>query len=89
MRKALVAVLLFALLAAPAGATGGFVCRTAGARPIEISLGFGHAPGAPLIATATRLRDNGRDIPVTVPQWWLDTGSFASSWRIRPPCAAS
>jgi hypothetical protein len=72
MNKAFFALPLLAFLAAPAHATGGFVCRTAGPRPIEVSLGFGHAPGAPLIASATRLRDNGRNIPVTAPQWWLD-----------------
>lgn len=56
--------------AAPAHATGGLVCKTAGAKPIEVSLGFGHVPGAPLIAT--RLRDNGRTVPVSAAQWWLD-----------------
>lgn len=72
MRHTLFATPLALLAATPAYATGGFVCRTAGARPIEVSVGFGHAPGAPLIATATRLRDNGRNIPVIAPQWWLD-----------------
>ena len=57
-------------IAAPAHATGGFVCRTAGAEPIEVAVGFGHVPGAPLILT--RLIDNGRDIPVRQSQWWLD-----------------
>jgi hypothetical protein len=60
------------LLAAPAHATGGFQCRTAGARPIAVSVGFGHAPGAPLLKDSTRLTDNGRNVPVTAPQWWLD-----------------
>ena len=60
-----------ALLAAfPAYATGGLVCATAGPNPIEVSVGFGHVPGAPLIAT--RLLDGGRVIPVTSAQWWLD-----------------
>ena len=57
-------------LAAPAQATGGLVCRTAGARPIEVNMGFGHVPGAPLILT--RLLDNGRNVPVRSAQWWLD-----------------
>ena len=56
--------------ATPAHATGGLICRTAGARPVEVSLGFGHVPGSPLIAT--RLRDGGRTVPVTAAQWWLD-----------------
>lgn len=62
------------LVATPAYATGGYVCRTAGARPIEVSLGIGHASGAPLIGT--RLRDNGRSIPVTAAQWWLDNSEL-------------
>ena len=56
--------------AAPAHATGGLVCRTAGAKPIEANLGFGHVPGSPLILT--RLLDSGRNIPVTAAQWWLN-----------------
>ena len=56
--------------AAPAHATGGLVCRTAGARPIEVNVGFGHVPGSPLILT--RLVDGGRVVPVTAAQWWLD-----------------
>lgn len=62
--------MLAIVFAAPAHATGGLVCRTAGARPIEVSVGFGHVPGAPLIAT--RLRVDGRTVPVTAAQWWLD-----------------
>ncbi|MEO6361504.1 MAG: hypothetical protein ABIO43_13170 [Sphingomicrobium sp.] len=66
--------LLFALpllcIAAPVSATGGLVCRTGGARPVEVSVGFGHVPGSPLILT--RLRDAGRTVPVTWAQWWLD-----------------
>ncbi|HKP34505.1 MAG TPA: hypothetical protein VJT70_06970 [Sphingomicrobium sp.] len=58
------------LAAAPADATGGLVCRTANSRPLEVSVGFGHVPGSPLILT--RLLDNGRQIPVRQAQWWLD-----------------
>ena len=68
------ALLLFAPLAAlatsPAYATGGLICRTAGARTIEVSMGFGHVPGSPLILV--RLLDNGRQIPARSAQWWLD-----------------
>ena len=71
MKKFLLMAPMLAL-AAPAQATGGFVCRTAGPQMVEVSVGFGHAPGAPLIATATRLLDNGRVVPVIAPQWWLD-----------------
>lgn len=59
-------------LATPAQATGGLICRTGGARPVEVSIGFGHVPGAPLLADVTRLLDNGRAVPVVAPQWWLD-----------------
>jgi len=57
-------------LTTPAYATGGLVCRTAGARPIEVSLGFGHVHGSPLILV--RLLDAGRNVPVSAAQWWLD-----------------
>jgi hypothetical protein len=58
------------LAATPAQATGGFVCRTAGITPIEVSVGFGHVPGSPLILA--RLTDNRRQVPVQSAQWWLD-----------------
>ena len=70
MNKSLFCLPILLALAAPAHATGGFTCRTAGPRPIEVALGFGHVPGASLFLT--RLSDNGRTIPVTAPQWWLD-----------------
>ena len=56
--------------AAPAHATGGLVCRPAGARPILLSIGFGHVPGSPLLLT--QLIDAGRSVPVSAAQWWLD-----------------
>jgi hypothetical protein len=61
-----------ALLALPAAAqaTGGFTCRTAGPRPVEVAVGFGHVPGAPLFLT--RLIDHRRTVPVRSAQWWLD-----------------
>jgi hypothetical protein len=70
MRKYLLALPLALVAAAPADATGGFVCRTAGARPIQVSVGFGHVPGSPLILT--RLTDSGRNVAVQAAQWWLD-----------------
>lgn len=63
-------VVPISLATIPAHATGGLVCATAGARPIEVSVGFGHVPGSPLIST--RLLDKGRNVPVTAAQWWLD-----------------
>ena len=70
MSRLILCAALSAGLAAPAYATGGLVCRTAGPRPFEVSVGFGHVPGAPLILT--RLIDNGRQVPVKHAQWWLD-----------------
>src|SRR5688500_7503849 len=72
MKRLILASAVLLGLAAPANATGGFVCRTAGARPLQVSVGFGHVAGAPLLRDATRLSDNGRNIPVTAPQWWFD-----------------
>ena len=62
MKKALLLLPLAFAFATPAHATGGLVCRTAGANPIEVSVGFGHVAGAPLISS--RLLDNGRNVPV-------------------------
>lgn len=70
MKTKLFALLLAFVAAPPAQATGGLTCKTAGDRPIEVSLGFQHGSGAPLFLS--RLRDNGRDVPVSAPQWWLD-----------------
>lgn len=72
MHKGIVLAASFglALVAAPAHATGGLQCRTADRSALVISLGFGHVPGAPIIAS--RLSAKGRTIPVSVPQWWFD-----------------
>ena len=59
-----------AVVAAPASATGGFLCKTASKPAIEVAVGFGHVPGAPLVAK--RLRVDGKEVPVLAPQWWLD-----------------
>jgi hypothetical protein len=75
MHKLLFAIALI-VSATSAQATGGFVCRTAGANPIQVSVGFGHVPGAPLLQDSTRLLDSGRNIPVTAPQWWLDNAEL-------------
>ncbi len=72
MKRALLLIGAMFALATPAHATGGFVCRTAGARPIQVSIGFGHVAGAPLLQNSTRLSDNGRTIPTKAPQWWFD-----------------
>src|SRR5688572_1165276 len=58
MKKLLLFAPLALLAATPAHATGGLVCRTAGARPIEVGVDFGHVPGTPIVAL--RLTDSGR-----------------------------
>ena len=70
MKKLLLAMPLAFAAATPARATGGLVCKTAGADPLELSVGFGHVPGSPIILT--RLMDKGRNVPVKDAQWWLD-----------------
>jgi hypothetical protein len=70
MKKIVLAAVLAASAAAPAYAAGGLHCRTAGAQPIEVNLTYGHVFGTPLVAS--RLLDNGRNIPVSAAQWWLD-----------------
>ena len=70
MKTRLLASLAMLLVASPVYATGGLNCSTAGPRPIQVSLGFPHGFGAPIFAA--HLRDNGRNVPVAAPQWWLD-----------------
>lgn len=70
MKHLVLPALMLAAVAAPAQATGGLVCRTAGSRPVEVAVGFGHVPGSPLILT--RLVDAGREVPAKSAQWWLD-----------------
>ena len=72
--KRLLAFALAAIVASPAYATGGFVCRTAGAAAVEVAVGFGHVPGSPLVAR--RLVERGREIPVRDAQWWLDSSEL-------------
>ena len=72
MKKIAFSIAAILLAVTPAHATGGFVCRTAGTRPVQVSIGFGHVVGAVLLQDATRLTDNGRSIPVTAPQRWFD-----------------
>jgi hypothetical protein len=70
MNKSLVLLPLLLALAVPAHATGGLTCRTSGARPIEVSLVIGHT-AVPAVVQA-RLSDNGRKVPVSVAQSWLE-----------------
>ena len=61
-------------LAAPAQATGGYLCKTADGSDVEIAVGFGHVAGAPVVAK--QLKVKGRIVPVEVPQWWLDASEM-------------
>jgi hypothetical protein len=70
MKKLLIPAATLLSVAAPAHATGGLVCRTAGARPIEAWFVVSHTV-VPTIVSA-RLSDGGRDIPVKVAQSWLE-----------------
>jgi hypothetical protein len=71
MNKILIlAAALTAAVAAPAHATGGLVCRTAGAKPVEVSLVVG--PTAVSSVVSARLTDRGRGIPVQIAQSWLE-----------------
>lgn len=76
MKHAFLLSLLLLGLAGPASATGGFTCRTAGARPIIVSVGFGHVAGSQLLTDVTRLTDHGRNVPVKAPQWWFDNSEL-------------
>jgi hypothetical protein len=64
-----VAVAAFGL-AAPAQGSGGVVCRTAGARSIDLRLVISHTAVSSVVSA--RLIDGGRDVPVAVAQSWLD-----------------
>ena len=72
--KATFLLVPLALAAAPAHATGGLICRTAGAKPIETWVVVSHTAVSAVVSA--RLADNGRDIPVAVAQSWLDPNEF-------------
>ena len=73
MKKACFLLPLLAM-AAPAHATGGMTCRTAGPKPVEVSLVIGHTAGSPLVSG--RMVDNGTAIEVRAVQWWLDASEL-------------
>ena len=70
MKRTSILAALIAFGATSAQASGGLTCRTGGPHPVEVALGFGHVPGAPLVGR--RLLDSGRNVPVKDAQWWLD-----------------
>ena len=61
-------------LAAPAQASGGLLCRTAGARPIDLRLVVSHTAVAAVVSA--RLIDDGRDVPVALAQSWIEPGEL-------------
>jgi hypothetical protein len=74
MNKFLIALALALGVAAPAHATGGLLCRTAGQNPTEVSLVISHTAVASVVSA--RLTASSRSIPVTVAQSWLDQDEF-------------
>jgi len=58
--------------ASPANATASLICRTAGARPIEVQMVLGMTAVAHIVQA--RLYDNGKQVDVSVAQAWLDPG---------------
>lgn len=70
MKKIILLVTLTLGTASPAVAAGGMHCRTGGNRPIDVNLTYGHVFGTPLVAS--RMLENGRNVPVAHAQWWLD-----------------
>jgi hypothetical protein len=70
MRKLVILLPLMFLAAAPAKATGGLICRTAGQRPIEIALVVSHTAVSAVVSA--RLSQSGSNVPVSLAQAWLD-----------------
>ena len=70
MNKSLLLLPTLLAIAVPAQATGGLTCRTAGSRPLEVSLVIGHTAVSSMVSA--NLRDNGHRVPVSVAQSWLE-----------------
>ena len=70
MKKTLTIAPFLVLASAPAHASGGLTCRTAGSNPVELGLVIGHTAVASVVSA--RLSDNRREIPVSVAQAWLE-----------------
>jgi len=70
MKKFLVIPLIMFAAATPAHATGGLICRTTGARPVEVALVISHTAVSAIVSA--RLSENRRDVPVTLAQSWLE-----------------
>ncbi len=70
MSKLIFGGLLAIFAASPAFASGGLLCRTGGARPVEVRLVVSHTAVSAVVSA--RLIDGGRDIPVELAQSWLE-----------------
>jgi hypothetical protein len=70
----LLAALATLSVAAPAHATGGLLCRTAGARAIDLRLVISHT-AVPTVVSA-RLIEAGREVPVALAQSWMEPGEI-------------
>ena len=70
MKTRLIVAALALFAASPAYATSSLLCSTAGARPVEVQLVIGN--NAVSAVFQARLSDNGRDVPVTLAQSWLE-----------------
>lgn len=74
MTRLLLTLPLALLATTPAHATGGLLCSTAGARPIDVSLVIGHTAVSSVVSA--RLTDAGANVPVIVAQSWLDSNEI-------------
>src|SRR5215208_1373407 len=74
MRKSLAVLAVSLLIAAPAHATGGLLCRTGGSHPIEVGLVIGHTVASSIVSA--RLRDGGAEVPVHIAHSWLDANEL-------------
>lgn len=59
-------------VASPAHATGSLICRTGGARPVEVQMVIGMTAVSHIVQA--RLYDDGRQVDVSVAQAWLEPG---------------
>ena len=74
MKNALLLLPVLLAAAAPAHATSGMTCRTAGAKPVEVSLVIGNTTGSPIVSAP--MGHNGAAIEVRAVQWWLDSSEL-------------
>ena len=63
-----------AALSAPAHATTGLICSTAGSPPIHLALAISHTAVPSVVSV--RLTDNRREVPVVTAQSWFDAGEI-------------